>query len=75
MVRLKYTILSDYRFNKQKDFLFSIDSTYTERYMGMPNVTDNYKGYEEGDLSKHADQLRDKQFLLVSIINSFILKF
>lgn len=34
--------------------------------MGMPNVTDNYKGYEEGDLSKHADQLRDKQFLLVS---------
>lgn len=33
----------------------------------MPNVTDNYKGYEEGDLSKHADQLRDKQFLLVSI--------
>lgn len=33
--------------------------------MGLPNVTDNYKGYEEGDLSKYAEQLRDKQFLLV----------
>ena len=34
--------------------------------MGLPNVTDNYKGYEEGDLSNYADRLRDKQFLLVS---------
>lgn len=43
-----------------------IDSTYTERYMGLPNVTDNYKGYEDSDLSKHAEKLRDKQFLMVS---------
>jgi hypothetical protein len=43
-----------------------IDSTYTERFMGMPNLTDNYEGYEEGDLSNHVDQLKDKQFLLVS---------
>lgn len=42
------------------------DSTYTERFMGMPNLTDNYQGYDEGDLSKHVDQLKDKQFLLVS---------
>lgn len=41
------------------------DSTYTERYMGLPNVTDNYKGYEDSDLSKHAEKLRDKQFLMV----------
>uniref|UniRef100_A0AAG5DCG6 Venom dipeptidyl peptidase 4 n=1 Tax=Anopheles atroparvus TaxID=41427 RepID=A0AAG5DCG6_ANOAO len=41
------------------------DSTYTERFMGMPNVTDNYKGYEDSDLSKHAEKLRDKQFLMV----------
>lgn len=34
--------------------------------MGLPNVTDNYKGYEKGDLSTYADKLRDKQFLLVS---------
>lgn len=33
--------------------------------MGLPNVTDNYKGYEEGDLSKYVEQLKDKQFLLV----------
>lgn len=33
--------------------------------MGMPNLTDNYQGYEEGDLSKHVDKLKDKQFLLV----------
>lgn len=38
---------------------------YTERYMSSPNVTDNYKGYEEGELSKYVDQLRDKQYLLV----------
>lgn len=33
--------------------------------MGLPNVTDNYKGYEEGDLTTYVDQLRDKQFLLI----------
>lgn len=42
------------------------DSAYTEKFMGLPNVTDNYKGYAEGDLSKYVDQLKDKQFLLVS---------
>lgn len=44
---------------------FSLDSTYTERYLSSPNVTDNYKGYEEGDLTKFVDHLRDKQYLLV----------
>lgn len=48
------------------NFDVTTDSTYTERFMGMPNVTDNYQGYDEGDLSKHVDQLKDKQFLLVS---------
>lgn len=33
--------------------------------MNSPNVTDNYKGYDEGDLTKYVDQLRDKQFLLI----------
>ncbi|XP_059616600.1 inactive dipeptidyl peptidase 10 isoform X2 [Phlebotomus argentipes] len=41
------------------------DSAYTERYMGLPNVTDNYKGYEEADLTKIADMLRDKHFMMV----------
>lgn len=42
-----------------------LDSAYAERYMNTPNVTDNYKGFEEGDLTKFVDQLRDKQYLLV----------
>lgn len=46
-------------------FVWKTDSTYAERYMSTPNVTDNYKGYEEGDLTKFSDQLRDKQYLLV----------
>ncbi|KAL7741855.1 hypothetical protein ACLKA6_012072 [Drosophila palustris] len=41
------------------------DSTYAERYLSFPNITDNYKGYEESDLSKYVDNLRDRQFLLV----------
>ncbi|KAJ8888093.1 hypothetical protein PR048_007580 [Dryococelus australis] len=41
------------------------DSVYTERYMGSPNVTDNYRGYEEADLTRRAAELRDKLYLLV----------
>lgn len=41
------------------------DSAYTERYMGLPNVTDNYKGYDEADVSRKASQLKDKMFYLV----------
>jgi hypothetical protein len=41
------------------------DSAYTERYMGLPNVTDNYKGYDEADVSKKAHLLKDKMFYLV----------
>lgn len=43
----------------------SPDSAYTERYMSWPNVTDNYKGYKEGDLAEQAGKLRDKQYLLI----------
>lgn len=41
------------------------DSAYTERYMGLPNITDNYKGYEEADVSKWAENLRNKMFYLI----------
>ncbi|XP_046386963.1 inactive dipeptidyl peptidase 10-like isoform X2 [Ischnura elegans] len=41
------------------------DSAYTERYMGLPNVTDNYRGYEEADMTKRAGNLREKMFLLI----------
>ncbi|KAJ9579403.1 hypothetical protein L9F63_024489, partial [Diploptera punctata] len=40
-------------------------SAYTERYMGLPNVTGNYKGYEEADVNLRVDRLRDKMFYLV----------
>lgn len=48
--------------------LCDIDSAYTEKLMGLPNITDNYKGYEEADLSKYVSNLKDKQFLLVGDI-------
>jgi len=41
------------------------DSAFTERYMGLPNVTDNYRGYEESDVTKRAGNLREKLFLLI----------
>ena len=44
--------------------LFS-DSAYTERYMGFPNITDNYKGYEEADVTKWAERLKNKMFYLI----------
>jgi hypothetical protein len=33
--------------------------------MGLPNVTGNYKGYEEADVNLRVEQLRDKMFYLV----------
>ncbi|XP_065353279.1 inactive dipeptidyl peptidase 10-like isoform X2 [Cloeon dipterum] len=41
------------------------NSAFTERYMGLPNVTDNYRGYEESDVTKRAGNLREKLFLLI----------
>lgn len=45
--------------------IFVSDSAYTERYMGLPNVTDNYKGYEEADVSRKVSLLKDKMLYLV----------
>jgi len=33
--------------------------------MGLPNITDNYKGYDEADVSKWVDGLKDKMFYLL----------
>lgn len=46
-------------------FTLLLDSAYTERYMGLPNVTDNYKGYEEADVTRKAALLKDKMLFLV----------
>ncbi|XP_063983227.1 uncharacterized protein LOC135165658 [Diachasmimorpha longicaudata] len=41
------------------------DSAYAERYMGLPNVTSNYKGYLESDVYTKIEYLRHKMFYLV----------
>jgi len=33
--------------------------------MGKPNVTDNYKGYAESDVTKNVEQFANKMFYLV----------
>lgn len=33
--------------------------------MGLPNFTDNYRGYEDADVSRVVDQLHDKNFLII----------
>ncbi|VVC86430.1 unnamed protein product [Leptidea sinapis] len=40
-------------------------SAYAERYMGFPNVTENYRGYADADVTKQAVALHDKMLLLV----------
>ncbi|OXA63602.1 Inactive dipeptidyl peptidase 10 [Folsomia candida] len=40
------------------------DSAYTERYMGKPNVSDNYKGYADSDVTKNVEPLASKMFFL-----------
>lgn len=42
-----------------------LDSAWTEKLMGTPNVTDNYRGYEDSDLSKKAMTLDKKLLMLI----------
>jgi len=41
------------------------DTVFTERYMGLPNFTDNFKGYEVADVKGIANHLKDKKFFIV----------
>ncbi|XP_012217844.1 inactive dipeptidyl peptidase 10 isoform X2 [Linepithema humile] len=41
------------------------DSAYAERYMGLPNVTSNYKGYADSNVYDKIEYLRNKMFYLV----------
>ncbi|KAF7993846.1 hypothetical protein HCN44_011115 [Aphidius gifuensis] len=41
------------------------NSAYAERYMGLPNVTSNYKGYAESDVYNKIEYLRNKMFYIV----------
>ncbi|CAG7726029.1 unnamed protein product [Allacma fusca] len=41
------------------------DSAYTERYMGGPNVTQNYRGYTESDITQSVENFDKKMFFLL----------
>ena len=45
--------------------VFSLDSAYTERYMGFPRPDGNWKGYDLSDLSAKASQFQGKNFFLI----------
>ncbi|XP_063242355.1 venom dipeptidyl peptidase 4 [Bacillus rossius redtenbacheri] len=46
------------------DWLY-YDSIYTERFMGLPTVSDNLAGYQNSSLLNKVANLRNKKFLLV----------
>ncbi|CAG0885148.1 unnamed protein product [Darwinula stevensoni] len=41
------------------------DSVFSERYMGFPNMSDNYMGYKESDVTKAAGRLQGKALYLI----------
>ncbi|XP_014233663.1 dipeptidyl aminopeptidase-like protein 6 [Trichogramma pretiosum] len=41
------------------------DSAYAEKYMGYPNVSSNYQGYLEADLTRKVKDLKGKKFFLI----------
>ena len=44
-----------------------IGTVYTERYMGMPNFSDNYRGYEQADVTRREtiEKFHNKKFLII----------
>lgn len=51
------------------------DTFFTERYMGIPNSSDNYSGYTDSDLSKRAGNLKDREYLLISSTANLLVPF
>ncbi|XP_036148733.1 venom dipeptidyl peptidase 4 isoform X5 [Monomorium pharaonis] len=41
------------------------DSIYTERFMGLPTVTDNLQGYEQGQLLNKVENIKNKMYYLI----------
>ncbi|XP_076681327.1 venom dipeptidyl peptidase 4 isoform X3 [Andrena cerasifolii] len=41
------------------------DSIYTERFMGLPTVDDNLRGYEQGQLLNNVDNIKTKMYYLI----------
>jgi len=57
-------IILDGTWDLISEFLI-VDSAYTERYMGTPNVTDNFKGYVNSDLTRNVENIDKKMFYLI----------
>lgn len=47
------------------NIISSIDSIYTERYMGLPNVTYNDAGYNASDITRNIEEFKHHDFLLI----------
>ncbi|XP_055621793.1 venom dipeptidyl peptidase 4 isoform X4 [Toxorhynchites rutilus septentrionalis] len=41
------------------------DSIYTERYMGLPTLTDNKRGYEQSRLTALFENFRNRKYMLI----------
>lgn len=41
------------------------DSIYTERYMGLPTLGDNWKGYLRSDVTRYVEGFRGKKYMLI----------
>jgi dipeptidyl-peptidase-4 len=41
------------------------DTIYTERYMGLPTMEDNYDAYNTSDVTHHIENFRNKKFFIV----------
>jgi dipeptidyl-peptidase-4 len=41
------------------------DTIYTERYMGLPSLTDNYGAYNRSDVTHYIENFRTKKYFLV----------
>ncbi|KAF6198949.1 hypothetical protein GE061_006972 [Apolygus lucorum] len=47
------------------------NSVWTERWLHTANVTDNYRGYEEADVTKKVGNLKTKKFLVLDSTHDF----
>ncbi|BET02364.1 Prolyl oligopeptidase family [Nesidiocoris tenuis] len=47
------------------------NSVWTERWLHTANITDNYRGYEDADITKKVGNLKDKKFLLLDSTYDF----
>lgn len=41
------------------------DTIYTERYMGLPTEEDNLQGYDNADVTRRIEEMRNHHFLLI----------